>query len=256
MRDWHAFGQLTLWPLAATLLLHGLLLAALLLRWQGEREQRVIEARVVPPAIVKATLIDAASLRERKQQRTKPPAPRSTPAPRREPHKAAARSEPAPATTQPAATAPAATPTASQRPVAAPPEEARRISAEELAAISRRELATAMASEEAEQVAVTAEEMAASYAALIRETVTGYWSRPPSARNGMQALLELQLVPTGEIVSVRVVNGSGDVAFDRSALNAVEKAGSFPELKNLPVREFEKTFRRFRLLFRPEDLRY
>ena len=35
-----------------------------------------------------------------------------------------------------------------------------------------------------------------------------------------------------------------------------EKAGSFPELSNLPTREFEKTFRRFRLLFRPEDLRY
>ena len=40
------------------------------------------------------------------------------------------------------------------------------------------------------------------------------------------------------------------------AVNAVEKAGSFPELSNLPTREFEKTFRRFRLLFRPEDLRY
>ena len=49
---------------------------------------------------------------------------------------------------------------------------------------------------------------------------------------------------------------SGNSAFDRSAINAVEKAGSFPELQNLPTREFEKTFRRFRLLFRPEDLRY
>jgi TolA protein len=103
---------------------------------------------------------------------------------------------------------------------------------------------------------VTAEQMAASYAALIRDTVTGYWSRPPSARNGMQAVLELRLVPTGEIVSVSVLESSGSSAFDRSALNAVEKAGSFPELKNLPAREFEQNFRRFRLLFRPEDLRY
>ena len=72
----------------------------------------------------------------------------------------------------------------------------------------------------------------------------------------MQAVLELQLIPTGEIVSVSVLESSGSVAFDRSAMNAVDKAGSFPELKNLPTREFEKTFRRFRLLFRPEDLRY
>jgi colicin import membrane protein len=113
-----------------------------------------------------------------------------------------------------------------------------------------------MAAEDSTQVAVTAEEMSTSYAALVRDTVVSYWSRPPSARNGMEALLAIQLVPTGEIVSVSVIRSSGSVAFDRSAMNAVEKAGSFPELKNLPGREFEKTFRRFQLLFRPEDLRY
>ena len=64
-----------------------------------------------------------------------------------------------------------------------------------------------------------------------------------------------QQFPTGEVVSVSVLKSSGNGAFDRSAINAVEKAGSFPELQNLPSREFEKTFRRFRLLFRPEDLR-
>ena len=98
--------------------------------------------------------------------------------------------------------------------------------------------------------------MSASYAALIRDTVVNYWSRPPSARNGMEAMLAIQLVPTGEIVSVSVLRSSGSAAFDRSAINAVEKAGSFPELQNLPPREFEQTFRRFQLLFRPEDLRY
>jgi colicin import membrane protein len=72
----------------------------------------------------------------------------------------------------------------------------------------------------------------------------------------MEAVLAIQLVPTGEIVSVSVLRSSGSVAFDRSAINAVEKAGSFPELRNLPPREFEQTFRRFQLLFRPEDLRY
>ena len=86
-----------------------------------------------------------------------------------------------------------------------------------------------------------------NYDALIQQTVVNYWSRPPSARNGMEALLSIQLIPTGEVVSVSVLKSSGNGAFDRSAINAVEKAGSFPELKNLPPREFERTFRRFRL---------
>ena len=132
-----------------------------------------------------------------------------------------------------------------------------RITEAELAAIARADLARAV-EEEAEQMeaTATAEDMVLSYSALIQRTVINYWSRPPSARNGMVAELRLQLVPTGEVVSVTIVESSGNTAFDRSAVNAVEKAGSFPELQNMPPREFEKNFRRFRLLFRPEDLRY
>jgi TonB family protein len=124
--------------------------------------------------------------------------------------------------------------------------------------VAKAALAKTVAEEAAAEVeaTATAEEMAASYAALVQQTVINYWSRPPSARNGMEALLAIQLIPTGEVVSVSVLKSSGNTAFDRSAINAVEKAGSFPELQNLPSREFEKTFRRFRLLFRPEDLRY
>ena len=64
------------------------------------------------------------------------------------------------------------------------------------------------------------------------------------------------MIPTGEVVSVQVVKSSGNAAFDRSAVNAVQKAGAFPELQKLPNAEFERQFRRFRLIFRPEDLRY
>ena len=151
-------------------------------------------------------------------------------------------------------------PVAKPKPAPAPREEVApepRITEAELAAIARADLARAVAEEEQQvEATATAEEMAASYAALIQQTVVNYWSRPPSARNGMEALLAIQLIPTGEVVSVSVLKSSGSTAFDRSAINAVEKVGAFPELQKLPPREFEKTFRRFRLLFRPEDLRY
>lgn len=254
-RDWYSLGQLTLLPVAGTLALHLLVLAAILLRFQPDSDPRTIEARVLPPTAINATLIDASSLKPKKQVRKPAPKPVAKPA---------AKTTPKPANKTPTKTAAASSPppkaaskpAVSNKPAPAPKVEEKRISAEELAAISRRELAAAMAAEDSSQVAVTAEEMSTSYAALIRDTVVNYWSRPPSARNGMEALLAIQLVPTGEIVSVNVLRSSGSVAFDRSAINAVEKAGSFPELKNLPGREFEKTFRRFQLLFRPEDLRY
>jgi len=58
------------------------------------------------------------------------------------------------------------------------------------------------------------------------------------------------------VVGVTVIRSSGNAAFDSSAVNAVRKAGAFPELQQLPSAEFEKNFRSFKMLFKPEDLRY
>jgi len=94
-----------------------------------------------------------------------------------------------------------------------------------------------------------------TYEALIQERIIQSWSRPPSARNGMQALLEINMVPTGQVVNVRVIKGSGDSAFDRSAEQAVKRVDRFTEIKDMPSDLFERNFRVFRLLFKPEDLR-
>jgi TonB family protein len=117
------------------------------------------------------------------------------------------------------------------------------------------ELSQAMEKEERLLEAIDDLGEAQSYVAIIAQAVQNSWSRPPSARNNMEAELIIQLIPTGEVVSVNIVKSSGQLAFDRSAINAVKKAERFPELQELPSRVFEKHFRRLRLKFRPEDLR-
>ncbi|MEX2365635.1 MAG: cell envelope integrity protein TolA, partial [Pseudohongiellaceae bacterium] len=93
-----------------------------------------------------------------------------------------------------------------------------------------------------------------SYTAIIHDAVSQNWSVPPSARNGMTVVLQIQLVPTGEVVAVNVLQSSGDAVFDRSAEQAVNKADRFPEIQNMPISLFEREFRTFNLVFRPEDL--
>ena len=238
-------------PALASIALHGLLLAFLVFNWAGMGETKTI--KVTPaPKVINARLVDVSEIQPRPQPKAQPKR-QVTPA-KPKPTKSVPKPKPKPKTQ--AAPKPKPKPKAQPKPE---PKPEPRITEAELAAIARADLARAMEAEEQAQASAataTAEEMAASYAALIQQTVVNYWSRPPSARNGMEALLQIQLVPTGEVVSVRILKSSGDAAFDRSAENAVQKAGSFPELQNLPPREFEKTFRRFRLLFRPEDLRY
>lgn len=95
-----------------------------------------------------------------------------------------------------------------------------------------------------------------SYGAMIKRAVEANWSRPVNARKGMLVLLSIQLIPTGEVVGVTVYKSSGDAAFDRSAVQAVEKAHVFPELAEMDSRTFEANFRRFILKFNPQDLRF
>ena len=93
---------------------------------------------------------------------------------------------------------------------------------------------------------------AQSFRAAIYEQVRKSWSRPPSARNGMQALLLVELIPSGEVISVTVVEGSGNSAFDQSAEQAIRQVRRF----EVPTENstFEKYFRRFYFLFQPSDL--
>ncbi|MFL0796932.1 MAG: cell envelope integrity protein TolA [Cellvibrionaceae bacterium] len=116
-------------------------------------------------------------------------------------------------------------------------------------------MAEAFAEEEAEMVAEESAEIAASYEGIIRQRIEANWSRPPSARNDMKAELSIQLVPTGKVVNVTVTKSSGYSEFDRSAEQAVRKAESFPELKQMDPQIFEQYFRRFTLVFSPQDLR-
>jgi TonB family protein len=236
-------------PLLATLVLHSLVLALMTVNWSTP-ERKVVKVKPTPVAI-NATLVDASDLRPKPKPKPQPkpqPKPRAQPKPKPVEKPAPKpvvkpKAEPRPQKTEP-------------KPVEKPVEKtAPKLTPAQLAALAQAELADAVATEDA-QATATAAELSASYAALIQQTVINYWSRPPSARNGMEALLQIQLIPTGEVQSVSLLKSSGNTAFDRSAINAVEKAGSFPELQKLPSAEFEKNFRRFRLLFRPEDLRY
>ena len=114
-------------------------------------------------------------------------------------------------------------------------------------------LALAILDEQEYRRAVTDDEKAMAFVAQIQREIVQNWSRPPSARNGMKAVLRVFLVPTGEVVNVVVEESSGNDAFDRSALLAVQKAERFQVPGD--SRQFERNFREFTVLFRPEDLR-
>lgn len=119
---------------------------------------------------------------------------------------------------------------------------------------AEREAATRAAQEAQANQIVSENLLVAEYAGIIKRVISQNWQIPPSARNGMMTEVRLQLVPTGEVVAVNIIQSSGNDVFDRSVLQAVERADRFSELQDLDNAVFERNFRTFTLVFRPEDL--
>ena len=107
---------------------------------------------------------------------------------------------------------------------------------------------------DARELAETEAELVMAYSAVIHDLVQQYWSRPPSARNGMVVVLRIRMVPTGDVLDVEIVQSSGDFAFDRAAESTVLKVNRFTELQGMDPRLFDRNFRTFLLTFRPQDL--
>ncbi len=221
-------------PILATLVIHLGVLALVLVRWSGPA---TIEARVIQPVAIKASLVSAETLRPKPK-----PKPASASQPKQRP-----KPKPQPTPREQPTPEPKTVPK-EQAPVEpAPVEEPPRLTEQDVARETLADIESLLASEQRPQPGVTASPSDTA-AALIRQAVIGRWTRPPSARNGMVAVLEIALVPTGDVVGVTVL--------ETSAMNAVDKVGRFPEVSALERAVFERDFRRFQLIFRPEDLRY
>ena len=251
-------------PLFATVFVHGLIIAVLLLSVTG-RPEVVMKP---PPKFVKAELVtlDKPKAKPAPTPPAKKPAPAPVPDKKREEQQRQQKLQQEKKRQQELAQKKAKEEklAAEKRQKEAAErkrqEEAKRQAEQErerdrLLREAEQEMAQMLESERQAQQVGEDEELANSYTALISQAIQSQWSRPPSARNDMEVELELRLVPTGEVVNVRVIKSSGNAAFDRSAESAVRRVGQFPELQKVPNRVFEKYFRQFKLRFRPEDLR-
>lgn len=153
-------------------------------------------------------------------------------------------------------------------------EEARRVKAEKEAtakrqaeAVAKKEaaeravreanlLAAQMAAEEAALQAESDRQTAAQYEGYIRQLISDNWRRSANARNGMEVAISIRLLPTGKVDDAIVTRSSGNDRFDREAVQAIFRTDKFPELQQLEPIVFDKFYRQFTLIFRPEDLRW
>lgn len=219
-------------PVVLAVLVHLLALGGLLYQWSNEedsthllRDQPMVQAKLVAMRPSSPSRRPAAPrLREPERRKDNLPVPDLLKP--REP-------TPTPALIKP---------TAANKPT----------TAREQRQLEQKAIDDALKAEAAALAADSSAEAVQSYSDRMGQLVIQAWSRPPSARNGMRALLLIELVPTGEVVRVQLVRGSGDEAFDRSAVDAVHAVARFEVPKEPKI--FDRNFRRFQFMFKPEDL--
>lgn len=89
------------------------------------------------------------------------------------------------------------------------------------------------------------------YSYMIKRQVKENWKRPKNLNINLKTEIQLNLVPTGEILSAIIIKGSGNRAFDESAMSAILKVKSFEGL-TMQMKLFDQHFRKFILIFTPE----
>ncbi len=88
------------------------------------------------------------------------------------------------------------------------------------------------------------------YVALIARKIERNWRQPLDAPRDLQCKIDIRLRSTGEVVSVKIAESSGNASFDRSVETAVRKASPLPVPKDSVIfKEFEV----MRLRFEPRS---
>ncbi|MGQ0618789.1 MAG: cell envelope integrity protein TolA [Panacagrimonas sp.] len=92
-------------------------------------------------------------------------------------------------------------------------------------------------------------EVKKTWAQLLNEHIRTRWLRPPGLPPGLRCKVRIEILPNGEVISVKIVQSSGNPSFDNSVENAVYKSSP------LPLPEDPKAFERvLEPTFTPESL--
>lgn len=93
-----------------------------------------------------------------------------------------------------------------------------------------------------------AQGVVAEYVAYITEKVERNWLRPPGSPQGLSCIVQVRLIPGGDVADVQIVKGSGDPVFDRSVETAVFKAAPLPLPTDAALFNY---FRQINFVFKP-----
>jgi colicin import membrane protein len=111
-----------------------------------------------------------------------------------------------------------------------------------------RELIAKQQADAARQAAAARSKALNEYIARIQAKVRSSWILPPDIQGNPEAIFDVVQLPTGEVLSIKLVKSSGNAAYDDAVERAILKSSPLP----LPASR-ELFSRELKLTFRPKD---
>ena len=89
------------------------------------------------------------------------------------------------------------------------------------------------------------------FSSLIIQSLQSAWRKPINIQDGLVCDLRLTINKNGRIINSNLIKSSGNIRFDNSALNAIQRVETFSFLKDIPINMYNSNFKSIVITFNP-----
>ena len=89
------------------------------------------------------------------------------------------------------------------------------------------------------------------YSSLIINLIEAAWIKPKNIQNNLICDIKIKINPRGRVVDISLINSSGNIRFDNSALQAVRRVETFSFFNEITKKTYEDVFKNIVISFNP-----
>ena len=89
------------------------------------------------------------------------------------------------------------------------------------------------------------------FSSLIIQSLQSAWRKPINIQDGLVCDLRLTINKNGRIINSNLIKSSGNIRFDNSALNAIQRVETFNFFNNMPFSLYSSDFKNIVITFNP-----
>ena len=89
------------------------------------------------------------------------------------------------------------------------------------------------------------------FSSLIIQSLQSAWRKPINIQDGLVCDLRLTINKNGRIINSNLIKSSGNIRFDNSALNAIQRVETFNFFNNIPFSLYSSDFKYIVITFNP-----